>query len=460
MQIELSRVVHTACHTRDRQLMQLMTRLDSTQWLSEHDLEQLQLKHLRSVLAHHVKHSPWAAERISQDGRGLREITTSLEAWAQFPVMTRRDIQDQCASGRFLANHVPSSHLPCIEKKSSGSTGEPVRVVRTAISQLFWQAMTMRDHFWHRRESEATLAAVRTNFSEPVSETNWGAPVSRFFATGPFVGMPSNTDVPKLLEWLLETKPGYLLIYPSILQAVLDLARVQQRSLPSVFQVRTIGETLGEELRHRCREQMDTDIADLYSAEEVGVVALQCPESSLYHTMAESIVVEVLRPDGSPCLPGEVGRVVLTDLHNYASPILRYENGDYAEVGEQCTCGRHLPTLRRIVGRERNMVRLPNGQCYWPTTGFREFSKVAAVRQYQFIQHSLDCIEVRLVVDEGELSEEQELALSAVITRWIGHPFSYRFVYFEQSIPRHASGKFEEFICLCDNQTALTPYSS
>ena len=93
------------------------------------------------------------------------------------------------------------------------------------------------------------------------------------------------------------------------------------------------------------------------------------------------------------------------------------------------------------------MVKLPDGRSYWPATGFREFASVAEVHQFQFVQKSVATIEVRLVVGNGRLSNQQEEMLPGIITRWIGHAFTYIFVYFENQIPRHRSGKFEEFIC-------------
>ena len=43
-------------------------------------------------------------------------------------------------------------------------------------------------------------------------------------------------------------------------------------------------------------------------------------------------------------------------------PLLRYEIGDYAEVGPTCDCGRTLPVLTRILGRDRNRLVMPNGE--------------------------------------------------------------------------------------------------
>jgi phenylacetate-coenzyme A ligase PaaK-like adenylate-forming protein len=62
--------------------------------------------------------------------------------------------------------------------------------------------------------------------------------------------------------------------------------------------------------------------------------------------------VEVLDEEGRPCAPGETGRVVATSLNNFAMPLIRYETGDTAEVGAPCPCGRGLPVLTRIMGRD------------------------------------------------------------------------------------------------------------
>jgi phenylacetate-CoA ligase len=211
--------------------------------------------------------------------------------------------------------------------------------------------------------------------------------------------------------------------------------------------VRCIGETLSPALRARCQAILGVAIVDTYSAQEVGVIALQCPQSGLYHVHAESLVVEVLNPDGQACAPGETGRVVVTDLHNFATPLVRYELRDYAEVGPTCPCGRTLPTLKRVLGRQRNMVVLPNGQRYWPLVGLHHFRQIAQILQYQLIQHDLENVEMRLVV-RTKLDATAEARLIAIVQQALGHPFTIRFRYVEGELPRTAGGKFEEFVSL------------
>ena len=426
-----------------------MERLEQAQWQTPQVIEAQQLNMLRLLLSHHARHSPWVQQRIQSCALSAEALSASLAAWSAFPVMTRRDLQQMDG----IAHHVPTSHEPVMEKKSSGSTGEPVTVRRTAVSALFSQAHTLRDHLWHQRDPAGTLFAVRSRLTQAVHGKSWGAPVADLFETGPAYGVPIGADVGQLLAWLQQVQPHYLLIYPSIWRSVLDASKGMHGLWRNLKQVRTLGETVDDTLRVRTQAETPASLVDLYSAEELGTIALQCPHSGLYHVMSENLLIEVLDPHGNPCQPGETGRVVVTDLTNLATPLLRYANGDYAVMGAPCACGRGLPTLQRILGRERNMVLLPDGHQHWPDTG-REFGNAVDIRQYQIIQKTRHEVEIRLVVPDGRLSTTQEAAISEMATRWLGHPFRYHFTCFAEEIPRHPSGKFEEFICEASRSSA------
>ncbi|MGH6981462.1 MAG: hypothetical protein ACREFC_09675, partial [Stellaceae bacterium] len=216
---------------------------------------------------------------------------------------------------------------------------------------------------------------------------------------------------------------------------------------PAIGHVRTTGETLSPALREAASALFKGKVEDCYSSQELGYIAIECPESGLYHVMAENLLVEVLDANRKPCREGEMGRLVVTHLHNLATPLIRYDIGDYAEVAGPCSCGRTLPTLKRILGRERNLVLMPDGSRKWPVTGFHRFRDHAPVRQFQFVQIDRRTIEVRLVAD-APLTAEQEAGLRGVIERAIGPPFEIRFACFPERLPLGANGKFEDFLCL------------
>jgi phenylacetate-CoA ligase len=338
-----------------------------------------------------------------------------------------------------------------MQTETSGSTGEPVKVRGTDLDLLLWEAMTLREHAWHRREFSGKLAVIRaTAGSEgaPPHGTaleDWGPPVSTVFRTGPCAMLSLATDISVQAAWLGRHAPDYLVTYPSNLAALIArLARAGERP-PGLRSVKTIGETVTPALRAACRDSWNVPIFDSYSSQELGYVASQCGESELYHVMAESALVEVIGAGGRPCAPGETGRLVITRLHDFATPLIRYDLGDYAEAGGPCPCGRGLPTLARILGRSRNLVTLPTGERHWPLVGFARYRELAPVRQYQLVQHAADAIEVRLVVERA-LTAAEEGSLAGVIREALGYPFRLAFVYYENEIPRGPGGKFEEFI--------------
>ncbi len=237
-----------------------------------------------------------------------------------------------------------------------------------------------------------------------------------------------------------------LVIYPNVLDALLKHLRKMETVLPDLKLIRSISETLSPRLREDASQYLGARIADNYSSQEAGIIAVQCPDSAKYHVMSESLIVEVTGDDGRAVAEGETGRVVLTDLHNFATPLIRYDIGDYAQRGGACSCGRGLPTLERVLGRERNLILMPDGTRHWPLVGFARFRDVAPIAQYQLIQTARESIEVRLVA-EAPLTPAQQSDLGAVIHEALGFPFALSFVYFDAKIPAGPRGKFEEFVC-------------
>jgi phenylacetate-CoA ligase len=207
-----------------------------------------------------------------------------------------------------------------------------------------------------------------------------------------------------------------------------------------------VGETVSDELRARIKTVLGIVVEDVYSSQEVGSIAHTCYYGT-YHTMDQNLIVEILDADNQPVAVGETGRVVITDLHNYASPVIRYDIGDYAVRGAECQCGRGLNTLQKIQGRERNLICHPDGSRHWPQVGMYQFDTLDfLVRRYQVVQHSLTDIEYRIVVDEP-ISPSQESALIALARAAMGDHFTYRVSQQTQDFAVNPNGKFEEFVC-------------
>ncbi|GAB5605790.1 phenylacetate--CoA ligase family protein [Sideroxyarcus sp. TK5] len=430
-------------------LRDLLAQLEHSQWQSAQTLQTLQMERFARLAQHAWQHSPFYRLRFEQAGLDVREPWTR-ERYTRIPLLTRSELMLQLE--HLQCHALPPGHGQTYRTQTSGSTGQTVTVLRTDATQLFWLACSMRDHLWQQRDLSATLAVIKATtpvVDDPVlaARQGWGPPASLLGKTGPCYSQPLSMPVAQQARWLARIAPHTLLTYPTNLAALLDLHERGEAPLPATLrEVRTVGETLHPGLRDRCAA-LGLAVVDLYSSQELGIIALQCPQSGLYHTQDENLIVEVLDEQGLPCAPGEVGRVVITDLHNYATPLIRYEIRDHAEAGPPCSCGRGLATLKRIMGRRRNMVMLPDGSRHWPLVGAHRFREIADIRQYQVVQHSLTDVEVRLVTPDV-ITPEQEARLTEMLHAAIGHPFPLRFSYSAQELPKTTGGKFEEFISL------------
>lgn len=420
----------------------LYGQLEQSQWMTGADLVRAQHRQLVALATHCARHSPYFRARLEASGLMPGDLSTP-EGLARLAPFGRRDLQS--AKG-FYCDAIPRGHGPLTETRTSGSTGEPVMVKRTGHNGLYWHGFTLREHFWHERDVQGRFCAIRANVSDITRAPDWGRPMNLLFETGPLLVVPVTVAIGEQFDLIGDFAPDILLAYPSILSALIRESEARGVRLDSIRHLRTVGETVSPSLRAEARAHFGLEIADTYSSQEMGIVALQCPQSTSYHVMAEAVIVEILRKDGSVCAPGEAGRMVVTDLQNFATPMIRYDIGDWAEAGGTCACGRGLPALSRIFGRERNLILMPDGTRHWPLVGFDRFREIAPVRQYQFIQNDRQNIEVRLVT-ERPLDAREEEALSAHMQKALGHPFALRFIYFEDAIPAGANGKFEEFIC-------------
>lgn len=425
----------------------LLHQLNESQWWPVERVREHQLSQLNVLLAHARAHSPYYREKLAHLPARISEAD-----WVSLPVLTREAVQREKDALR--CSTVPPEHGRRQAVFSSGSTGKPVATEQTDLSQLFWEVFTLREHAWHRRDLSGKLGSLRHYPAHLVNNThgtqgpNWGSATADLYRTGP-VAMLNVTASPAVqLAWLRREDPDVLLTHPTVLDALLRAIESPEEQAWSgrLREVRTLSESLPEGLRTRCQAVLGVPLTDIYSARETGYLALQCPDHTHYHVQSEGVRLEVLDVHGRPCQPGEIGRVVVTPLHNFAFPLLRYELGDYAQVGEPCPCGRGLPVLARILGRQRNMLTYPDGRQTWPILNYRALHQIVPMKQMRMIQRTPEHIDVELVaISPPDVT--QEALLREAIQHHLGYPFQVTLNHVA-NIERSAGGKFEDFVSL------------
>jgi phenylacetate-CoA ligase len=434
---------------RRRIILTLLQQFQENERRPEAEIRARQFQQLGRLLAHARSSVPhyrlrFASVTIADPTR------PTVEEWAALPRLSRQDIQQ--AGRAMYSTAVPRGHGRVAPIFTSGTTGRPVRVLRTAVNGLFWSAFTLRDHLWHRRNLKGKLAAMRhagkgvDPYPQGSRSRTWG-PTGLVYETGPAVALNINCTAAEQADWLQRENPDYLLTHPTVAYGLATYCRDNGIRPGNLKQVMTLSEVVRPDVRDACRAAWGVGVADIYTGRDVGYIALQCPEHECYHVQSEGMYVEILDATGRPTAPGEIGQVVVTPLHNFAMPLIRYEIGDQAEVGEPCPCGRNLPVIKRILGRHQDMATLPTGEKRWTllsTGNIESFLEIAPIRQYQFVQKDLRTFEVRLVIDR-DLSDGEKEKIRDWVREKVGYPFDVTFTFVDE-IPRTTSGKYRDFI--------------
>jgi phenylacetate-CoA ligase len=210
------------------------------------------------------------------------------------------------------------------------------------------------------------------------------------------------------------------------------LATGKARSLPSVCAAIAAAEPVFDNSRRLVEEALGVSLFNTYGSREFMSIAAECPLHDGLHINAENILAET---DGAGIAP-----VLITDLHNLGMPFIRYRIGDCAVIGHgACACGRGLPRIRSIEGREFDLLRTSDGRTV-PGEFFPHLLKeLPEVREFQVRQEAPDRIRVSLVL-HAELSESSQALLRSEVDKVFGRGTALAVDRVDQ-IPLLASGK-------------------
>jgi phenylacetate-CoA ligase len=418
--------------------------LEASQWWPAAELQRWQMRRLARLLAHARRDVPFYAQRLAGIAPGAEALT--LEQWRSLPRLTKALVRQRSSALRSRAHAADPS---LARRSTSGSTAEPLSLVKEMRPRLaLWAAKLRAFDWWNTDYRGKTVMLRALKATDPhgtvLRYSNWGTPLKELHQTGEYVMADVFMSIERQLELLEAEQPQYLVTFPTNLRLLLRAARKAGRRVPSLRYVQTLGEVIDPDLRGECRSTLGVPLYDVYGSMEADQIAVQCPSHEHYHVHGELNFVEVLAEDGRACEPGETGRVVVTPLHAFAMPLVRYDLDDFAEVGGPCPCGRGLPVLTRILGRRQGQLTLPSGDKRIAVWGSRVFGSISAVRQFQIVQTSLSAVEARIVLERA-LAEEERARIVSGLGNQLGPGFDVTLKVVD-AIPRSPGGKLMEFV--------------
>ena len=180
-------------------------------------------------------------------------------------------------------------------------------------------------------------------------------------------------------------------------------------------------------------------------------MGLQREEDESYYIDSESYYYEILKLDSDqPAEPGELGRIVITDLYNYAIPLIRYDNGDLAVAERKEKNGRFKLYLKELYGRRVDMIYDTKGRIVSPFVLLNGLSMAKGIDQYRFIQEDVKKYTLWLNGDREKIDEK---AILDFIQPYFGEDAEITVEYVEE-IPVLNSGKRKSFENRCGKYAA------
>ncbi|MFI4918574.1 MAG: hypothetical protein ACHP65_03360 [Legionellales bacterium] len=312
-----------------------------SQWLPEAHLLEHQFTQLHSLVVH--------AKANTQFYRGhlhaLPQYSSPQELrahWGALPVVTTEQLianNRHFFSENPLVAHGPSSSVLC----HVGS--ESIQLLKNNAVDLIDNVLIVRDCLWNHRIFKETAARLfASDKTSHTSQGDWGHPFSNLLETGSMHFMHASSPAEQA-AFLAKNQPGYLFCTAKSWNNLFDYYCNNAIGNWSVKEIIIEDEPLTPMVRQWTEEIMNTAISDRYARADCGIIALRCPEFGNLHVQAENVFVEILDDYGNSCAQGLPGRVTITKLHNFSSPLIRYQVNDRAALGEACPCKRTLPVL-------------------------------------------------------------------------------------------------------------------
>lgn len=378
---------------RGRKTISRLHFLRKSQYWSKDKQNKWQLSRLNDLLIHAAESSPYYKEALSSVTLPLK----SLADITQVPVLTKEAIRNNFKT--IGCNDVPKNRF--IHHMTGGSTGEPMHFYWDKFGQDWNRGTVYRSAEWANTalgEKSVQMSGSHYDFSEMQNFKNKIVYLLQRYRDCP-VAFLDDEKLESHFQEISKFKPTSIWGYSS---GIAILAQYIERNHPGtnfdyLKAIMPSSETLRPEQREIINNVFGKDkVFDQYGSREC-YIAAECSAHDGYHVHSEVLIVEIVDKDNNPQKPGEIGRVLITDLSNHAFPFIRYEIGDIASyaVDDECSCGIKLPKIKSVSGRIADLIVLKD-RVLTPPNFTILFSDKQGIKAFQVKQDLIDELDVLL----------------------------------------------------------------
>ena len=424
-----------------------LRQVEQSQYWSESELHKYQMTKLQQVLDHAIAHVPFYKKHATGS-----DFQSAWEVLQGLPAISKNALIDRPADFRSERPH------RTLLKTTGGSTGQPVTIAKTATALGWEQAVTWRSYRWTGIDVGArqlrfwgTVPGAARSFRQTIKDLLLNRRRCSAFAF-------DEADLDRYVGILRRFRPAYCYGYVSMIAELASYINDNNiAEIPQLSCVITTSEVLTERQRERISKAFHCPVFNEYGCGEFGSIAHECQHGSL-HICSENVLVEIFR-DGARCKAGESGELVVTELNNWAMPLIRYRLGDFGALSDTpCACGRGLPRIQNIFGRAYDIVVNSAGKKYHGEffMYILEDAKRSglAIKGMQVRQIAIDALEIKSVCSEESLPSIERFFVDRLKSDF-DKDVQVEFFAVDQ-VDREASGKMRVII---GNKELLDQYS-
>lgn len=388
--------------------------LRKTQWFSEEEVKKFQWARLENLLRHAYGSVPFYRTLFDSIALDV-ENGISIDEFRKIPLLDKEIIAKN--KEKLISSRYKPSQLWL--DTTSGSTGKKLVFYREKKgdkrNDYYRTAAFLRNMEWLGIgifEKQASLWGAQMDLPRRKSFKN--RIMNLIF---PKLFLSSYNMTPKTMKSYAEKinryKPKVLTGYASALYLFanyLDKKKIEIRGLKGII---STAETLYRYQRDKIERVFNCKVFERYGSREFGAIAHECEEHKGLHVNAEHVFVEILNEEGKPCKSGKLGKIVITDLDNYAFPFIRYNIEDIGILSDRkCPCLRGLQLIGKVEGRTWDVIVGANGNHL--VGSFWLVKDVEGINQFQVIQEEFGKLILKLVVDKSFTEIEKQKLLNRI----------------------------------------------
>ena len=431
---------------RSENVFEYLKELEVNQYLERHEIISLQKKKLNKLLDFTMKNNSYYKNKYKN-----HDVLNSFEC---LPILEKEELRDN------YKKIITFSEKKLDLVETSGSTGIPIQFYRDRVVFGYTLASLYRGRRWWGidiGEKEAMLWGVPVKLKKRIKVKLKDLILNRFREDEYNIN-------PKILKKfyldIKNKKPNYIFGYSSMVYEFALYLKENNLNINDVHLKAAIctAEKINDYQRIYIEEIFGCKVVSEYGSTESGIISHQCKCGS-NHISDDCVLVEIVDSNNIPIKDGGVGRVLVTVLNSFSSPIIRYDIGDFSsKIAGPCECGVNLSILGSVEGRTSNVVVGPNGSVYHSIIFYYIFKELTenygGVKQYKIIQKRVDSLEI-YIVKGANFSDEANNFIKKQIEDKFGQSMNLKIIYLDY-IERSPSGKLKDFETNLDTSSYLS----